>query len=149
MSYVYFCNLSIFSIPLFSRTSISSLDNILTDSTSARIWYSSHSAMAVPASSRVSAANFHVAGQFCILCLPLLHLGTFGLQLRLLGKDRLEPFTIVFTNVPTGVHNGRQIFYIFGRYPNDTSSYKAGKNAEYPVIDLVLCHGDFMNAQHD
>lgn len=53
------------------------------------------------------------------------------------------------SNVPTGVHNGRQIFYIFGRYPNDTSSYKAGKNAEYPVIDLVLCHGDFMNAQHD
>lgn len=53
------------------------------------------------------------------------------------------------SNVPTGVHNGRQIFYIFGRYPNDTSPYKAGENAEYPVIDLVLCHGDFMNAQHD
>lgn len=53
------------------------------------------------------------------------------------------------SNVPSGVHNGRQIFYIFGRYPNDTSSYKAGENAKYPVIDLVLCHGDFMNAQHD
>ena len=29
---IYFCNLSIFSIPLFSRTSISSLESILTDS---------------------------------------------------------------------------------------------------------------------
>lgn len=53
------------------------------------------------------------------------------------------------SNVPTGFHNGRHIFYIFGRYPNDTTPYKSGKNAEYPVIDLVMCHGDFMNAQHD
>lgn len=41
--------------------------------------------------------QLHVAGQFCVFCLPLLQFGTFGLQLRLLGKDRLEPFTIVFT----------------------------------------------------
>ena len=52
-----FCNFSIFSIPLFSRTSISSLESILTDSTNARIRYSSHSVMAVPACSRVSAAS--------------------------------------------------------------------------------------------
>ena len=47
------------------------------------------------------------------------------------------------SNVPTGFHNGRTIFYIFGRYPSDTFE------SEYPIIDLVLCHGDFMNAQHD
>lgn len=53
------------------------------------------------------------------------------------------------SNVPTGYHNGRNIFYIFGRYPSDTSPYVYDGSAEYPVIDLVICHGDFMNAQHD
>lgn len=53
------------------------------------------------------------------------------------------------SNVPSGIHNGRQIFYIFGRYPQDTSAYKKGTKCEYPLIDLVMCHGDFLNAQHD
>lgn len=47
------------------------------------------------------------------------------------------------SQVPTGVHNGRDIYYIFGRYPS-----KVDGN-EYPVIDLVLFHGDFLNADHD
>lgn len=49
------------------------------------------------------------------------------------------------SNVPSGLHNGRHIFYIFGRYPID----KEASQTEYPVIDLVMCHGDFLNAQHD
>ena len=53
------------------------------------------------------------------------------------------------SNVPTGFHNGRHIFYIFGRYPSDTRAYKKGRVTEYPVIDLVICHGDFLNAQRD
>ena len=48
------------------------------------------------------------------------------------------------SQVPTGFHNGRDVFYVFGRYPK---AEDAGK--EYPVIDLVLCHGDFLNADHD
>lgn len=44
--------------------------------------------------------------------------------------------------VPSGRHNGYTIFYVFGRYPQTTE-------AEYPVVDLVICHGDFLNAQHD
>jgi len=47
------------------------------------------------------------------------------------------------SQVPTGYHNGRTIFYVFGRYP------KPGDETEYPVIDLVICHGDFLNADHD
>lgn len=47
------------------------------------------------------------------------------------------------SNVPTGVHNGRTIFYIFGRYP------KARGELEYPLTDLIICHGDFLNADHD
>ena len=47
------------------------------------------------------------------------------------------------SQVPTGYHNGRDIFYIFGRYPKAEDTGK-----EYPVIDLVICHGDFLNADH-
>ena len=48
------------------------------------------------------------------------------------------------SRVPTGYHNGRDIYYVFGRYP------KVGDaENEYPVIDLVICHGDFLNADHD
>ncbi len=41
------------------------------------------------------------------------------------------------------MHNGRSVFYVFGRYPAQFSE------PEYPVIDLVICHGDFLNANHD
>lgn len=47
------------------------------------------------------------------------------------------------SQVPTGLHYGRSIFYVFGRYPKDR------KAKEYPVIDLVLCHGDFLNIDHE
>ncbi len=54
------------------------------------------------------------------------------------------------SQVPTGYHNGRRIFYVFGRYPADLSTYPDQGNGrrEYPVVDLVLCHGDFLNADH-
>lgn len=48
------------------------------------------------------------------------------------------------SQVPTGYHNGRTIFYVFGRYPQATDA-----DREYPVIDLVICHGDFLNAHHE
>jgi len=52
------------------------------------------------------------------------------------------------SQVPTGCHNGRRIFYVFGRYPADLSTYKDLGNGlrQYPVVDLVMCHGDFLNA---
>lgn len=55
------------------------------------------------------------------------------------------------SQVPTGYHNGRQIFYVFGRYPADLSLYSDQGNGrkQYPVVDLVVCHGDFLNADHD
>lgn len=48
------------------------------------------------------------------------------------------------SQVPSGFHNGRTIFYVFGRYP----AAQAGEK-EYPVVDLVVCHGDFLNAARD
>lgn len=47
------------------------------------------------------------------------------------------------SQVPTGFHNGRSIYYVFGRYP------KKPDGNEYPVLDLVICHGDFLNADHE
>lgn len=46
------------------------------------------------------------------------------------------------SQVPTGEHNGRSIYYVFGRYPKS-------KENTYPVLDLVVVHGDFLNARHD
>lgn len=48
------------------------------------------------------------------------------------------------SQVPTGFHNGRDIFYVFGRYPKAEDG-----GTKYPVIDLVICHGDFLNADHE
>lgn len=55
------------------------------------------------------------------------------------------------SQVPTGCHNGRQIFYVFGRYPADLTPYPKQDSGlrQYPVVDLVLCHGDFLNADHN
>jgi hypothetical protein len=46
------------------------------------------------------------------------------------------------SQVCTGFHNGRSIYYVFGRYPKR-------KEKKYPVLDLVICHGNFLNARHD
>ena len=47
------------------------------------------------------------------------------------------------SQVPSGSHNGRRIFYAFGRYPAEPDGNT------YPVLDLVVCDGDFLNADHE
>jgi len=47
------------------------------------------------------------------------------------------------SQVPSGIHNSRTIYYVFGRYPKEPDG------DTYPVLDLVICHGDFLNADHD
>lgn len=44
------------------------------------------------------------------------------------------------SQIPRGEHNGREIHYLFGRYPREPDGNR------YPVLDLVLCHGSFLNA---
>lgn len=46
------------------------------------------------------------------------------------------------SQVPCGEHNGRQVYYVFGRYPKDPDGNR------YPVLDLVICHGSFLNADN-
>ena len=43
---------------------------------------------------------------------------------------------------PCGEHNGRQVYYVFGRYPRKPDG------DQYPVLDLVICHGSFLNADN-
>jgi hypothetical protein len=47
------------------------------------------------------------------------------------------------SQAPSGRHNGRTIYHGFGRYPAETDGPR------YPVLDLVVCHGDFLNAHHE
>lgn len=68
--------------------------------------------------------------------------------LRTPGRDKSFDSN---SQTPSGLHNGRQIFYVFGRYPKKITNYEKGDNGRrrYPVIDLVICHGDFLNADQD
>ncbi|MGB8191988.1 MAG: hypothetical protein WCF67_08720 [Chitinophagaceae bacterium] len=47
------------------------------------------------------------------------------------------------SQAPKGYHNSRSIFYVFGRYP------KRPDGKKYPVIDLIICHGSFLNADSE
>lgn len=69
---------------------------------------------------------------------------TEGYEIKGLAYPGRESTYDCNSQVPTGYHNGRDIYYVFGRYPKTED---AGK--EYPVIDLAICHGDFLNADHD
>ncbi|MCP2325251.1 hypothetical protein HDA40_003758 [Hamadaea flava] len=64
-----------------------------------------------------------------------------GYEVKGLGWPGREANYDSNSQVPSGKHRGRDVFYIFGRYPNDTNGMD-----EYPVTDLVICHGDFLNA---
>lgn len=46
------------------------------------------------------------------------------------------------SQLPCGEHNGRDVFYVFGRYPTNPDGNS------YPVLDLVVCHGSFLNADN-
>jgi hypothetical protein len=69
---------------------------------------------------------------------------TEGYEIKGLAWPGRESSYDCNSQVPTGYHNGRDVFYVFGRYPKAES-----QGTEYPVIDLVLCHGDFLNADHN
>ena len=68
---------------------------------------------------------------------------TDGFEVKGLAYPGREANYDCNSQVPSGSHNGRTIFYIFGRYPAEPDG------DSYPVLDLVVCHGDFLNADHD
>jgi len=68
---------------------------------------------------------------------------TDGYELKGLAYPGRDASFDANSQVPRGFHNGRNIYYVFGRYP------KKPDGNSYPVLDLVVCHGDFLNADHD
>lgn len=66
-----------------------------------------------------------------------------GYELKGLAYPGREASYDSNSQVPCGEHNGRQVYYVFGRYPKDPDGNR------YPVLDLVLCHGSFLNADND
>lgn len=65
-----------------------------------------------------------------------------GFELKALAYPGREANYDSNSQIPTGLHNGRTVMYVFGRYP------KGAEEADYPIIDLVMCHGDFLNIDH-
>ncbi|WP_211269309.1 hypothetical protein [Saccharothrix syringae] len=47
------------------------------------------------------------------------------------------------SRMPSGWHDGKTVYYVFGRYP------KSPSELTFPVLDLVVCHGDLLNADHE
>ena len=65
-----------------------------------------------------------------------------GYELKALAYPGRESDYDCNSQLPRGEHNGRQVFYVFGRYPNNPDGNR------YPVLDLVICHGSFLNADN-
>jgi hypothetical protein len=65
-----------------------------------------------------------------------------GYELKGLAYPGREASYDANSQVPRGEHNGRHVFYVFGRYPKDPDGNS------YPVLDLVICHGSFLNADN-
>lgn len=65
-----------------------------------------------------------------------------GFELKGLAYPGREADYDCNSQVPCGEHNGRQVYYVFGRYPVDPDGNR------YPVLDLVLCHGSLLNADN-
>lgn len=65
-----------------------------------------------------------------------------GFELKGLAYPGREADYDSNSRVPCGEHNGRRIYYVFGRYPAEPDG------DGYPVLDLVLCHGSFLNADN-
>jgi len=65
-----------------------------------------------------------------------------GFELKGLAYPGREADYDCNSQVPCGEHNGRQVYYVFGRYPMNPDGNR------YPVLDLVLCHGSLLNADN-
>lgn len=66
-----------------------------------------------------------------------------GFELKGLAYPGSEADYDCNSQVSCGEHNGRQVYYVFGRYPVNPDGNR------YPVLDLVLCHGSFLNADNN
>jgi hypothetical protein len=68
---------------------------------------------------------------------------TDGYEIKGLAYPGREVTYDCNSQAPSGYHNGRTVYYVFGRYPAQPDGNR------YPLLDLVICHGDFLNADHE
>jgi hypothetical protein len=47
------------------------------------------------------------------------------------------------SRLPVGKYQDREVYYVFGRYPKAKTAA-----AEFKVVDLVMCHGDFLSVDY-
>lgn len=94
--------------------------------------------------SRLSSAGIHfdTSGRNSYPDFPIVKVAE-GYEVKGLAYPGRESTYDANSQVPSGYHNARAIYYVFGRYPKDP------EEDEYPVVDFVICHGDFLNADHE
>lgn len=85
--------------------------------------------------------NFDTPGRNTYPDFRLVH-SPEGYELKGLAYPGREADYDSNSQLPCGEHNGRQVYYVFGRYPVKPDGNR------YPVLDLVLCHGSFLNADN-
>lgn len=86
--------------------------------------------------------NYEVGGRNSYPDFRMVHM-TEGYEVKGLAYPGRHSNYDSNSQAPSGFHNGRTIYYVFGRYP------KKPDGNTYPVLDLVVCHGDFLNADHN
>lgn len=86
--------------------------------------------------------NFDVGGRNTYPDFSIVEV-TEGYELKGLAYPGRDASFDSNSQIPMGRHNGRDIYYVFGRYPKDPDGNS------YPVLDLVVCHGDFLNRESD
>ncbi len=91
---------------------------------------------------RETGLNFEIGGRNSYPDFRMVS-STEGYELKGLSYPGRDASFDSNSQVPTGFHNGRSIYYVFGRYPANPDENS------YPVIDLVMCHGDFLNIDHE
>lgn len=86
--------------------------------------------------------GFEKSGRNTYPDFPLMGEPCEGFEVKSLAYPGRDTSYDANSQPPCGVHGGRTVFYVFVRYPK-------GAGADYPVHDLVVCHGDFLNPSRD
>lgn len=88
------------------------------------------------------ALHFEEGGRISYPDFRLVHRAE-GYEIKGLAYPDREASYDANSQLPSGHHNGRTMYYVFGRYPAQVIE------DEFPVVDLVVFHGDLLNAHHN
>jgi hypothetical protein len=86
--------------------------------------------------------NYEESGRNTYPDFPLVGEPVEGFEVKSLAHPGRATTYDANSQPPSGSHHGRTVFYAFVRYP-------ANAGTRYPVHDLVICHGDFLNPISD